>query len=433
MSTGSHDRQRHRRYYGWVIVWVTVLSAIASAVVINPTIGVFVKPMEETFDWNRSIIAGAVAIGTLAGGGVALVVGPIIDRFGARWVLFMAFLIVGSLFVAWSGVTTLWQFYAVIIITRMLLQGIINLTNQTVLAKWFVRLRGRALAYGNLGQRFGQGAVPVMTQLIIGGAGWRWAAASLGFLAWGLTLVPVLLWMRRQPEDMGLRPDGDPPEGEAAREAGQARRQARAQEVHFTLMEALRTRTFYILLAVLCITSFVNTGINFNFIPYMSDQGLSDNEVAIVIMVWSLIGIPAALASGLLVERISAQVVLAGFQLGMIAGTLFLVGLTSFGMGMAFAVVQGIAFGGSLLAQQVILADYYGSRHLGAIRGAVLPWQMAANAIGPLAATLVFDTQGSYVIIFWVYVAMQSLVFLALLAAPKPRHRSTRGREESAA
>ncbi len=400
---------------------MTVLSAIASAVVINPTIGVFVIPMEETFDWNRSVVAGAVAIGTLTGGVIALVVGPIIDRFGARWVLFTAFLVVGSLFVAWSGVTTLWQFYAVIIVTRMLLQGIINLTNQTVLAKWFVRLRGRALAYGNLGQRFGQGAVPVMAQLIITGAGWRWAAASLGIFAWGLTLVPVLLWMRRQPEDMGLRPDGDLHEPETTADRAQ---RPPASEIHFTLREALRTRTFYILLAVLCITSFVNTGINFNFIPYMSDQGLTEGEVAIVIMVWSLIGIPAALGAGLLVERISAQVVLGGFQLGMVVGTLLLIWLGNLPMGLAFAVIQGTAFGGSLLAQQVILADYYGSRHLGAIRGAVLPWQMATNAIGPLAATLVFDTQGSYVIIFWAYVALQSLVFLALLAAPKPRHHA---------
>ena len=131
----------------------------------------------------------------------------------------------------------------------------INLTNQTVLAKWFVRLRGRALAYGNLGQRLGQGAVPVMAQLIITGAGWRWAAASLGVFAWGLTLIPVLLWMRRQPEDMGLRPDGDPPVREGAAAAAEDReRRPPTSEIHFTLREALRTRTFYILLAVLCIT-----------------------------------------------------------------------------------------------------------------------------------------------------------------------------------
>ena len=421
MSTGPHGRQQPRRYYGWVIVWITVLSAIASAVIINPTIGVFVKPMAVDFGWNRSIIAGAVAIGTVSGGAIALVIGPIIDRFGARWVLFLAFLIVGGLFVAWSGVTTLWQFYAVIIIARMLLQGMINLTNQTVLAKWFVRLRGRALAYGNLGQRFGQGAVPVMAQVIIGAAGWRWAAASLGFLAWGLTLIPVLLWMRRQPEDMGLRPDGDPPARDPVVDAQAPRPQPHAGEVHFTLREALRTRTFFILLIVLCVTSFVNTGINFNFIPYMSDQMLSENEISLVIVVWSLIGVPAALAAGLLVERISAQIVLAAFQLGMIVGTTLLIALDTFAVGVLFAVLQGAAFGGTLLAQQVILADYYGSRHLGAIRGVVLPWQMASNAIGPLAATLVFDTQGSYLVMWWVYVALQSLVFVLLLAAPKPK------------
>ena len=401
-----------------------MLSAIASAIIINPTIGVFVKPMVEEFGWNRSIIAGAVAIGTLMGGIVALGVGPIIDRFGARWVLFIGFLIMGGLFIAWSGVTTLWQFYGVIIISRMLLQGIINLTNQTVLAKWFVRLRGRALAYGNLGQRFGQGAVPLLTQMIINAAGWRWAASSLGLLAWSLTLIPVLLWMKRQPEDMGLRPDGDAPERQEVAGARTRRGPAPGLEVHFTLREALRTRTLYVLLAVLCLTSFVNTGVNFNLIPYMSDQGLSENQAVALLMLWSLVGIPAALSAGLLIERIPTQAVLVGFQLGMIAGTLLLIALDSVWIGVLFALVHGIAFAGSLLAQQIILADYYGSRHLGALRGAVLPWQMASNAVGPLAATLVFDTQGSYLAILWLYVVIQSLVFVALLAARKPRHHS---------
>ena len=433
MSTGPRKRRRSPSYYGWVIVWLTVLSSVASTVIVNPTIGVFVKPMVEDFGWNRSVIAGAVAIGTLGGGIVALGVGPIIDRFGARWVLFAAFLIMGGLFVGWSGVTTLWQFYAVVILSRLLLQGIINLTNQTVLAKWFVRLRGRALAYGNLGQRFGQGAVPILTQTIITAAGWRWAAASLGFLVWGLTLIPVLLWMRRQPEDMGLRPDGDPPDRVGEPGPRTASSPSRRTEVHFTLTEALRTRTFYILLAALCLTSFVNTGVNFNFIPYMSDQGLSEAEAVTVLTIWSLIGIPASLLAGLVVERISVQAVLVSFQLGMIAGTLVLISLDTMWIGALFAVVHGTAFAGSLLAQQVILADYYGSRHLGALRGAFLPWQMAANSVGPLAATLVFDTQGSYVAILWLYVVLQSLVFLGLLAAPKPRHHSTQGREEPAA
>ena len=426
-SQDSQPQKRPRMYYGWVIVWVTVVSAIASGVNVNPTIGVFVKPLTEEFGWSRSVIAGAVAIGTILGGILALVVGPIIDKFGARWVLFIGFVLMGSLLIALSGIGSLWQFYGIIIVTRLLLQGIINLTNQTVLAKWFVRKRGRALAYGNLGQRFGQGAVPFVAQMIISAASWRVAAAAMGFFAWGLTLIPVLLWMRRQPSDMGLKPDGDPEPGEeeALSPSGSLATGKRSAEVHFTLREALRTKTFYFLLATFCLTSFVNTGVNFNLIPYLSDQGLSDSQAVTVLLIWSFTGIPAALFSGLLAERISVQWVIVGFQVGMVGGTLLLFTVGSLWVGMLFAFVHGASFAGSLLAQQVIMADYYGSAHLGALRGVVLPWQMAANAVGPLAATLVFDFRGSYTVILWVYVAIQVFVLLILLRSNPPRLQRT--------
>ncbi len=413
-------------YYGWVIVWITVVSAIASGVNVNPTIGVFVKPLTDEFGWSRSVIAGAVAVGTILGGVLALAIGPIIDRFGARWILFIGFLLMGGLLIALSGIHNLWQFYAIIIMTRLLLQGIINLTNQTVLAKWFVRKRGRALAYGNLGQRFGQGAVPFAAQMIISAASWRIAAAAMGFFVWGLTLIPVLLWMRRQPEDMGLHPDGGQhPDQMDIRAISNSIDTQASSEIHFTLIQALRTKTFYVLLATLCLTSFVNTGVNFNLIPYLSDQGLTDSQAVTILLIWSFTGIPAALFSGLLVERLSVQWVIVGFQTGMIVGTVLLLSVDILWIGVVFALVHGASFAGSLLAQQVILADYYGSAHLGALRGVVLPWQMAANAVGPLAATLVFDIRGGYTAILWVYVVIQSVVLLALLRANPPKLHNT--------
>ena len=159
----------------------------------------------------------------------------------------------------------------------------------------------------------------------------------------------------------------------------------------------------------------------------MSDQGLSESDIAIVLLVWSLIGIPAALAAGLLVERISAQVVLAGVSAWDDRGARsFSSYLNNVAVGMGFAVVQGVAF------WRITACPASHPRRL--LRLAA-PWRNsrrgAAVADGhetpsaPLAATLVFDTQGSYAIIFWAYVAMQGVVFLALLAAPKPR-RNTR-------
>ena len=77
----------HNIYYGWIIVGIIFLSSFASAVQLNPTLSVFIKPITNEFDWNRSDLAGAVTIGTIIGGIVASFVGPILDRFGPRWIL----------------------------------------------------------------------------------------------------------------------------------------------------------------------------------------------------------------------------------------------------------------------------------------------------------------------------------------------------------
>ena len=123
--------------------------------IINPTLSVFVKPITEEFDWTRSVISGATAIGTVLGGLLALVVGPLIDRFGGRWVLSSGFLLLGGLFLLLGSISSLWHFYMTVIMARIILQGVLNLTNNVVVAKWFVRQRGRAMAIANLGQRVG--------------------------------------------------------------------------------------------------------------------------------------------------------------------------------------------------------------------------------------------------------------------------------------
>lgn len=375
--------------------------------------------MVEEFGWTRSDLAGAVTVGTMLGGGMALGIGPLIDRFGARWVLSVAFLLMGGLLMALGGIERLWQFYAITIVTRLLLQGVVNLANQTVVAKWFVRQRGRALAIGHLGQRLGSGSVPFLAQTIILSRSWRAATVSLGALTWGLTLVPIAIWLRRQPEDLGLLPDGRPV-GRDGEGAGGPTRRAVATEVSYTLAQALRTRTFYILLGVFCLSSFVNTGVNFNMVPYLTDRGLTETQAVTILMVWSFTGIPAAMAVGLLAERLPNRLLMVGMYMGLTLGIAVLVVVKSFWVGVAFGVWHGATFSATLLMHNLILANYYGAASLGTLRGFVQPWQMVANALGPLAATLVFDATGSYSAIIVSYVVLTTVVWVALLTATPP-------------
>ena len=163
-------------YYGWIIVGVVFLSTVASAIQLNPTIGVFVTPITAEFGWSRSELAGAVTIGTIFGGILAILTGRIVDKFGPRWVLFSGFLILGSLLIGLGNIQNLFHFYIITVISRMVLQGVINITCQTIVTKWFIRLRGRAVAIATVGERVGNGVVPFLTQIIIITQGWRTAS-----------------------------------------------------------------------------------------------------------------------------------------------------------------------------------------------------------------------------------------------------------------
>jgi len=406
-------------------VIVMTLSSFAASAQLNPTISLFVHPVTNEFGWTRSVFTGATSIGTILGGLMALVVGPVIDRHGARWLLTAAFLMMGALLISLGSMHSLWHFYLVFILSRMILQGIIQLANNVVIAKWFIAKRGRALAISSVGQRIGLGVIPVFVQFLMSGYGWRMAAVGLGSLTWGLTIVPTVLWLRRNPEDLGLNPDGDPGAFEDGPDKGSSQdeppQSSRLNEFSFTLREALQTRSFYVLLAALCIGNFVNTGVNFHMYPLLTDRGFSPGLAVAIVSTWSLVGIPMVTLGGILAERVAIRFLMAGAFLGMGLSVVILLFADTVLTGFLFAVVYGTFFGISLLYQNLSLANYYGRDSFGAIRGFTSPFQMVTNALGPFAAAFVFDTTGSYSAILIAHVFLLLLVAGAMIFATPPR------------
>jgi len=408
-------------YYGWVVAGVITATGYASAVIINPTLSIFVKPITTEFQWDRSVFAAAATIGTLLGGVLALGVGPIVDRFGARWVLFIAFAMMGTTLVVLGNINGLVQFYAAIILSRMLLQGIINLTSSVVVAKWFVRMRGQAMALTNLGQRLGGATIPLLAQLVTDRFGWRSAATSLGILSWATTLVPVLLWLRRQPQDMGLAPDGLAGDQAQERPEQASRRPSAATEVSFTLGETLRTPTFYLLLVAFSAFTFVNTGILFNLIPLLTDRGLTTTSAVAILTTWSVVGMPATVGVAFLVDKLPLRYILMIAYAGSAMGVLILTQATTPIPGFLFAALHGWFFAIGLFLQNLVPANYYGPASLGSIRGVLTPLLMVSNAMGPLAATLVFDLMGDYAPLLWVDLGLLATMSAAMFLARPPR------------
>ena len=416
--TPAPPRSGRRLYYGWVIVGTMFIVSLAQTAQYNPAMSIFLKPITEEFGWSRTTFSSAIAIGGLVGALLAVIVGPILDRRGPRTLTFVAFLLMGMVTMALSSVSEIWQLYAIIVTNRALITGLLSIVAGVAVSKWFIRRRGRAMSFAVTGLRFGQAIVPPYTTFFVLRTGWQSAAIALGAFIWILTLIPVILLLRRQPEDMGLRPDGDlPRNGDGEAGSDQLAAFTDAGEVSFTLAQALRTPAFYLILFATSGLAFNIGGLNFNLFPFLTDQGISEAAAAGILTTWSLISAVGSLGAGFIAERLHVRFVMAIAFAVATGGVVALIFTDDLPTALVFALIHGLSFGALPMLMQLVWADYYGRRHQGAIRGFVTPFQVIVQAGGPIAGTLVYDVMDTYIPAFALFGAIYVVCAIAMLLA----------------
>jgi len=235
-------------------------------------------------------------------------------------------------------------------------------------------------------------------------------------------VLPAALLLRRQPEDLGLLPDGIRRDEWQQRQAAAAAT-GDALEAAVTPREALRSRTFYLLTLAGMGSPFAAAGLNLHLFPYLTDTGVPETTAVVVVSTWLATNVAGSLVVGFLAERFTARrVTLWSYALA--AGPVLALPLVRTApAAFAYALVQGVGQGGSL-ALRLLWADYFGRRHQGAIRGMTLPAQNLAIACGPIAGALVFDLTGGYAQAFTAFGVSLLLACGAVFLARPPRGRS---------
>src|SRR5262245_49193672 len=147
------------------------------------------------------------------------------------------------------------------------------------ISRWFVRMRGRALAIASMGHGLAKVCMPVAAASLILYVGWRGAWVVFGLITLLLVVPPALLFMRRRPEDMGLVPDGGttaPTKQPASSGKAAARYQPRAaDDVVWSRREALGTSAFWLIVITFGVAHVGVTGLNLHVFSFVSDQGHS--------------------------------------------------------------------------------------------------------------------------------------------------------------
>ena len=403
-------------FYGWTILFAAGSSMVVRNAAASLTLAVFIFPMSDDLGWSRTLIAGAASLGGLVATFASPVVGWALDRYGARVIITVSVLVMGLSTVSLAWATVPIAFYLAYGAGRVLFSSSLNIGPSVVVSRWFVKRRGRATGMLFLSHSLGMITFPLIAGLVIKYRGWEDAWIVLGVLVWVLALGPVSMLIRQSPESVGLLPDGDLPD-EPDDEAGVG---PSVVEQNWTLQEAIRTPTLWLLAMATGSLYLLQSGTNIHQGAYFIDQGLGVGISAATLSMNAVFTGVGSLFWGWLVDKIPVRYTYAGVALMMaVALVLFPIANTT-AEALIVASLFGMAVGGILVVPVVAYANYFGRQSLSAIRGVTEPFVSLGQAIGAVFSGIVYDVIGSYKDAFLILGILGFATIVMLLATRAP-------------
>jgi MFS family permease len=382
---------------------------------------VFLVPMTDELGWSRADYTWAQTIGTFVMSGAGFVVGSMLDARGPRRFMLAGAVALSGCVVLLSQVHELWQFLllrGIGMTLGALLVG--NLIVNSTVSKWFVRKRAMAIAFATMGMSLSGVITPRIGAALIGEFDWRTAWVIIGLASLCLTL-PAALVMRRRPEDHGLLPDGDAEDYEPP--PSRRPQVTAANEVQWTRAEAVRTRSFWLLVLCFGLASFGSGSFFLHLISFLRDSGYSAGEAASLFGTMLLATALSRPLWGNLMQRIAPRhSAVLSFFLNAVSALGIVLSLDADNSTMLYVslVCWGIGFGGVVPMQELIWATYFGRAHIGRVRSVAMPMLGLASALGPQFAARVYDAAGSYSFAFVVFAGMSLLAGVCAFIARPP-------------
>ncbi len=390
-------------FYGWVVVF-----AAATVVALGQgslfSLGVFLKPLEDSMHWSRSAVSLTALVNWMAMGVGSFFWGAISDRFGSRFVTIAGGLLLGLSLVLSSQATALWHLHVTFGFGVGFAAGAFLTPLSATATKWFTSNRGLALGIISAGGGAGMLVLSPLTRWITSAYDWRVAMIVLGDLAW-LVVIPVALLVKNAPAEMG-----------AVALGGTATWQR-----DFSTREVLRTPQFWAIALTHFACCAAHSGPIFHMVTHATDQGVAAMAAATVFGVSGLASIVGRIGGGLLADRFGAKpTLIAGLavQAAMIFGYLFARDVGSF---VALALVFGTAYGGVMPLYALVTREYFGEKVMGSAYGAVFLISTLGMGLGSFAGGVIYDRLGSYVWLFLASFAIGTMAVVLAFTFRRPR------------
>ena len=430
MLAAQVSRLTRRVFYGW---WIVLAGSVAMAMgggLFFVGFGFFFEPIRQHFGWSRTILSGAYSLARVGKSAFGPFEGYLIQRFGPRTVMTVAFVIFGLGFVLLSLANSILTFYLSFFALATAAETAGFSAVMVSINNWFRVKRARAVGFSMMG--VGLGGVIFPPILAIGFDNFSWQIVSFVSGIFVVVVgVIVARFVRYNPEPYGYLPDGGrfntigrPIPASKPAAAARSRPRDVPTEYDFGVVEALKTRAFWLMSIGHAQALLVVSVISLHQVPYLETElGFSRASAASVVMVLTAVNMFGQMAGGFLGERFPKNYVAAATMVGHSVALFVLATADSYSQVMVSAVIQGLAWG---IRSPVLISmrgDYFGRRSFAVIMGSSQGVSMLGMIVGPLLGGY-FADHFSYSLGFKVIAACTAPGFLLFVFLRNPRPKT---------
>lgn len=412
---------RPRVFYGWYMVacgWVAL--TLGYGVLFSAPL-IFFESWSDTFGWARGTISNAFSLTLLVVALASPGVGKLTDKYGAQPVMFFGGVTMGLGIFLLRWIAEPWHLYGALMIAALGFASAVAVPVNVLIARWFERRRSLAIAVSYTG--IGAGGligIPIAAAFI-NLYSWYVTSSILAIAVWSFLLPLSIFVVRRDPQSMGLRPDGDP---EPVISPGDHSRSATPPRSlpGVTLSQAAGTLRFWVVGILFFVALCSSFGTFTQTQPFLGDLGYAPEVATALLSANGAIVIVSKFLYAYLSDKVPIKAILGTATLGaMMAPTfmfsvVFLNGPNSMGLLIPLILASaGTAFSAIV---PIVAASSFGIRHVGAISGALGSFALFGMAAGPTIIGNLYQLNDSYSLPSGLFMSCMFAAFIMLIAGP---------------
>jgi MFS family permease len=319
--------KKSKIFYGW---WIVAACSLISFLSVSSRFSftMFFPTLISDLGWSRAMLGFGLTLHMWTYAITVVVAGYFVDRFGARAIMVIGgFIIICGLSLT-STMAKVWQFYlyyGVLLAAGVAMTFVVPVLG--TVRKWFIKKAGLALAFTTVGGSLGGILMAIIIPDMIASFGWRRSWLYLG-LCLGISIVIIAgIIIRKNPESMGLLPDGTTRPGDSEMPAGNVMSLVSEGEEFWTVRNAVRTRSFWCFLIGGAVGAIPGIGITGHVVNWGMDIAKAAEVsitsamgyIKIAISLSALLTMVGAMIGGPLSDRFGRKIIICS---GMVANAI---------------------------------------------------------------------------------------------------------------